>query len=84
MPAKPLAVLDLSATKVTDAGLKELIAFKKLTTLDLGFTSVTDTGMKELAGLKNLDSPFASPHLGGGIGIEGSKVLQIPFLAAPP
>ena len=46
--------LDLRATKVTGAGLKELAALKSLTTLHLGSTEVTDAGVEELAALESL------------------------------
>ena len=45
--------LNLSSTKVTDAGLKELKDLKNLTTLYLP-AAVTDAGLKELKDLKNL------------------------------
>ncbi len=51
---KGLRTLNLGATKVTDAGLKELAALKDLETLHLCYTGITDAGVKELAGLKNL------------------------------
>jgi hypothetical protein len=37
--------LDLSHTKVPNAGLKELAGLTTLQTLELGFTQVTDAGM---------------------------------------
>jgi internalin A len=46
--------LDLSRTRVTDTGLKELAGLKNLQILNLTLTDVTDAGLKELAGLKNL------------------------------
>ncbi|MCI0462651.1 MAG: hypothetical protein L0Z62_37355, partial [Gemmataceae bacterium] len=48
--------LDLSGSKVTDAGLKELAALKHLQWLDLDQTKVTDAGLKELAALKQLQT----------------------------
>ena len=45
---KNLTFLDLVATKVTDAGAKELKEFKNLTTVFLNRTRVTDEGVKEL------------------------------------
>ena len=47
--------LDLSQTKVTDAGLKELGKLKRLTALHLNNTKVTDAGLKELKELKQLE-----------------------------
>src|SRR5262249_18133567 len=47
--------LNLGATGVTDAGLKELAALKALQTLDLtGCPKVTDAGLKQLAAVKGL------------------------------
>jgi hypothetical protein len=45
---KQLKWLDLSDTKVTDAGLGELAALKQLQWLELSETITTDTGLKEL------------------------------------
>jgi len=45
---------DLSASRVTDAELKELAALTSLQTLDLWRTQATDAGLKELAALKSL------------------------------
>jgi hypothetical protein len=53
VPTVPFA-LDLSSSKVTDAGLTELAGLKSLKRLNLGDTKVTDAGLKELAGLKGL------------------------------
>src|SRR5262245_1906787 len=50
----PEVGLDLHNTPVTDAGLKELAAFKNLQALDLTGTEVTDGGLKDLAALKSL------------------------------
>ena len=43
-----------AATKVTDAGLKELAGLQSLHSLYLTHCQVTDAGLKELAGLKSL------------------------------
>ena len=53
-PDKPVTRIDLSNTKVTDAGLKELAPLTNLELLDLNGTQVTDAGLKELAHFKNL------------------------------
>src|SRR5262249_36077846 len=57
-PTEPGArvALEMWATPVKDAGLKELAAFKSMQMLNLAVTLVSDAGMKELAGLKNLQS----------------------------
>ena len=47
-------VVSLADTEVTDAGLKQLAAFKGLTYLHLGRTKVSDAGLKELAVLQSL------------------------------
>src|SRR5262249_7623030 len=52
-PARFLRPLSVTR-QVTDAGLKELSAFRKLTFLDLSFTEITDDGLKHLAGLNGL------------------------------
>lgn len=57
VPAAPFG-LDLIETKVTDAGVKELVGLKSLHTLNLGGTHVTDAGLKELANLKSLHALF--------------------------
>jgi len=55
-PSKPedLVRLDLSWTKVTDAGLKELASLKNLERLDLRGTAVSGEGLKELEPFKKL------------------------------
>ena len=58
LPGKPVIGVNLPATKVTDAGLKELKDLKQLTTLDLFFTGVTDAGLKELKELKQLTTLY--------------------------
>ena len=37
----------IGGTQVTDAGLKELSAFRNLERLNIGFSRVTDSGLKE-------------------------------------
>jgi Leucine-rich repeat (LRR) protein len=51
-----LQALDLSSTKVTDAGLKALKKLKSLQTLGLRNTKVTDAGLKELKERKRLQA----------------------------
>ena len=47
-PGMPVVKVDLSGTKITDAGLKVLKELKELRELDLNGTQVTDAGVKEL------------------------------------
>src|SRR5438477_11668371 len=54
LPGKPVIGVNLTGTKVTDAGLKELKDLKQLTSLILAKTKVTDAGLKELKQLKQL------------------------------
>src|SRR4051794_11983292 len=53
-PGQPVVRVNLSSSKVTNEGLKELAALRNLTTLDLSNTKITDEGLKELVPLKNL------------------------------
>ena len=50
----PKLYFSLSQGRLSDAGLKELMAFPNLTGIDVGGMPVTDAGLRELAGLKNL------------------------------
>jgi hypothetical protein len=71
--------LNLSFTRITDAGLKELAGFKQLQALDLGETKITGAGLKELASLKQLqvlDLGFAKVTDAGLKGLAGLKQLQ--------
>jgi len=52
--AGDVLTVDLSKTKVTDAGLKELASLPELQELNLRNTAVTGAGMKDLKGLKKL------------------------------
>ncbi len=51
---QPIVRVELSRTKVTDAGLKHLAGLKQLRTLYLDHTKVTDAGLKHLSGLRQL------------------------------
>ncbi len=55
-PGKPVWVVNLRDTQVTDEGLKELAPLTKLNTLYLSGEQVTDAGLKQLAPFKNLTS----------------------------
>jgi serine/threonine protein kinase len=56
VPDKPVRIVILGGTNVTDADLRVLAAFKQLRSLDLGRTQVTDEGLKHLTGLTGLTS----------------------------
>jgi len=47
-------VIVVDGSKVSDAGLKELVALKQLQVLDLDGTKISDAGMRELSHLKSL------------------------------
>src|SRR5215831_5477252 len=51
---KPVIFVSLIDTKVTDADLQSVAAFKKVQVIDLNSTPITDAGMKHLAGLEHL------------------------------
>jgi internalin A len=55
-PASPDDVvrLELGQTAVSDAGLKEVLAFRNLTDLNLSGRGVTDAGLKDVGKLKSL------------------------------
>ena len=56
LPGRPFDEVDLTSSKITDAGLKELKGLKNLQWLDLTYTQITDAGLKDLKELKALDS----------------------------
>lgn len=51
---RPVIVVKLKGSKVTDAGLKELLAIKQLRFVDLSQTQITDAGLKKLATIETL------------------------------
>jgi len=53
-PDWPLRILDLSDTRVTDAGLAHIAQFEALEYLSLRGTRVTDAGLPHLARLRAL------------------------------
>jgi Leucine-rich repeat (LRR) protein len=55
LPRK-LETLDVSRTRITDAGLGALADFPTLKQLNLGFTRVTDAGLKKLKALRRLET----------------------------
>jgi hypothetical protein len=55
-PGKPIVLVDLQSTEVTDADLKQLRALHRLHTLNLSGTQVTDAGLRELAAFRRLET----------------------------
>ncbi|HUG96248.1 MAG TPA: hypothetical protein VMJ94_01795, partial [Nitrososphaera sp.] len=55
LPGKPVVLVYLEETKVTDADLAMLKAFPDLIRLDLTTTSITDAGLIHLKGLTKLE-----------------------------
>lgn len=53
--ADKISSLDLAKTKITDAGLKPLAAFKNLKELHIEGTGITDAGLDHLKGLASLE-----------------------------
>jgi uncharacterized membrane protein YtjA (UPF0391 family) len=53
-PLRNLKVLDLSKTKITDAGIKKLLPLQNLKWLLLAETSISDAGLEQLAPLTEL------------------------------
>jgi hypothetical protein len=45
---------NLTETKITDAGLKDIAKLQNLTDLDLSRNQITDAGLKDIAKLQNL------------------------------
>jgi hypothetical protein len=81
--ALPLRALDLTASRVTDAGLARLKGMKELRWLSLGETGVTDTGLAYLAGLEELWSLQLqrTPVTGAGLAhLKGCKRLERLYL----
>ena len=53
--AEQITWLDLSGTRVSDAGMNVVAEMRNLTRLDLSKTAVTDAGTRRLSGLKRLE-----------------------------
>ena len=51
---KDLETLQVSSTKITGVGFKDLDHLDKLASLDLSHSSLTDAGLKEITGLKGV------------------------------
>jgi len=54
-PEAPITFLDLTGTKVTDAGATQLFRLKSLERLSLDLTSVTDRSIDDIQKLENLE-----------------------------
>jgi hypothetical protein len=65
-PGKPVVLVNLNRTKVTDAALKSLQSFPQLEALAVVDTNVTDTGLMHLKGLSQLKT----------LGLGGTKVTD--------
>ena len=65
--------LDLTATLITDAGLKEVAKMQQLKGLTLVGTKITDAGLKELAKLQKLEYLYMD---GTKVTNEGKLELQ--------
>ena len=74
-PAHEVIELDLSITKVTDAGLEQLAKFPNLRKLNLASTLVSDTGMRHLTALKSLRSLDLSGTRVTGAGLNHLESL---------
>jgi beta-lactamase regulating signal transducer with metallopeptidase domain len=82
-PDKPVPLIDLRETKVTDAGLEHLKGFSQLQYLFLGHTDVTDAGLEHLKGLSQLQMLDLSGTKVTDAGLEhlkGLTQLQTLFL----
>ena len=65
-----LLELDLSGTRLDDAGASRLAALKRLRCLNLGHTRVTDAGLVHLAGLDQLEKLYPDGCRVTGRGLE--------------
>src|SRR5438105_2520020 len=54
-PGKPVYKVDLTFSKITDAGLKELAGFQQLRTLEIHDNPVGDAGLPDLKRLTQLE-----------------------------
>jgi hypothetical protein len=82
-PGKPVILVYLDGTQVTDAGLEHLKGLSQLRTLNLKDTQVTDAGLKRLKGLSQLQSLDLANTRATDAGLEylnGLTQLQTLFL----
>lgn len=82
-PLTGLRLLDLSATKVTDAGLVHLLGMESLEHLSLWDTHITDAGLSVVGRLPSLrflglgNTRVSDAGLRSLSGLEGMRVLQL-------
>jgi hypothetical protein len=69
-------LLDLTNTKLTDLGVKELKELKQLTRLMLSDTPVTDAGLKDLKELKQLTTLYLGSCKVTDTGLKDLKELK--------
>ena len=67
--------LDVSRTRVTDAGMASVAKMTNLTRLDLNHTAVTDVGLARLASLTRLESLNLYGTAIGDAGLDRLKTL---------
>jgi hypothetical protein len=72
-----VAVVNLSSTQVTDAGLENLKGFTELQTLSLFNTKVTDAGLENLKGLGQLQELYVGDTKITDIGLNYIKSLPL-------
>jgi len=76
LPGRPVHGVDLSGTKVTDAGMKDVKELNGLRILSLKGTRITDAGMKELKELNSLRVLSLEGTLVGDAGLKYLKELK--------
>ena len=76
LPGNPIFKVSLVGTKVTDADIKELAAFKGLLQVELGETKLTDAGVKELTVHKNLLALGLRETLVTDVGLKDLATLK--------
>ena len=76
LPGRPVVLVDLCGTQITDVGLKDLKELKGLQTLWLHDTQITDTGLKELKELKGLQELNLSETKITDAGLKDLKELK--------
>ena len=76
--------LDLSYTKITDAGLKEVVKLQQLEWLSLWKTQITDAGLKDVAKLQELEILFLTDTQITDAGLKDvAKLQKLEWLELP-